>query len=100
MKISAKLRTAVLATTLVAATVPLSTSADAAWRGGWGWGGFGVGLAAGALIGGALAAPYYGGYYAHDPGYYGYHSPAPYSYAPGPAFFRRRLGGGRAYFLL
>ena len=26
----------------------------------------------GALIGGALAAPYYGGYYGYDPGYYGY----------------------------
>ena len=52
------------------------------WRGGWGGWGWGVGaLAAGALIGGALAAPYYpvyGGYpyyygapYA-DYGYYGY----------------------------
>jgi hypothetical protein len=40
------------------------------WRGGWGWG---VGaVAAGALIGGALAAPYYYGGY--DPFYYG----APY----------------------
>jgi BA14K-like protein len=40
------------------------------WRGGWGWRGrgwgwgVGAGIAAGALIGGALAAPYYyGGYY-------------------------------------
>jgi len=48
-------------------------------RGGWGhrhggWGGVGAGLAAGALIGGAIAAsqgPYYG------PGY---------GYAPGPAY--------------
>jgi hypothetical protein len=94
MKISAKLRTAVLATTLVAATVPLSTSADAAWRGGWGWGGFGVGLAAGALIGGALAAPYYGGYYAYDPGYNGYYAPAYYAYAPGPAYSGGYWGGG------
>src|SRR5262252_6921764 len=26
------------------------------WRGGWGWGGVGAGLAAGAIIGGGLAA--------------------------------------------
>jgi hypothetical protein len=43
--------------------------------GGWGWG-VGAGLATGAIIGGALAAPYYyggypyGGYYAPGPGYY------------------------------
>jgi hypothetical protein len=44
------------------------------WRGGWGGWGWGVGgFAAGALIGSALAAPYYyGGYY---PSYYG----APYA---------------------
>jgi len=35
-------------------------------------GGFGVGLAAGALIGGALAAPYYGGYYGYGYPAYGY----------------------------
>jgi hypothetical protein len=42
------------------------------YRGGWGWGG----IAAGALIGSALASsyyPYYGyGYPAYGPGYYGY----------------------------
>ena len=31
-------------------------------HGGWGWGGVGLGLATGALIGAAIAAPYYGGY--------------------------------------
>ena len=53
-------------------------------HGGWGWGGVGLGLATGALIGAALATPYYGYYgdpYAYDYGYpvadYGY-----YGYAP------------------
>ena len=59
------------------------------WRGrGWGWG-FGGGLAAGALIGGALAAPYYYGggpyygdaYYA-DPGY------------ADPGYYAQPYGGG------
>ena len=66
------LRTASLATVLLAAAVSLlPASANAQRRGGWGWGGFGVGLAAGAIIGGALAAPYYS--YGYAPGYsYGY----------------------------
>jgi hypothetical protein len=50
------------------------------WRGGWGWG---PGpFVAGALIGGALAAPYYyGGYgygYGYGPGPYGPYGPYPY----------------------
>jgi hypothetical protein len=48
------------------------------WRGGggWGWGGF----AAGAIIGGALAAPYYyGGYYPYGP----YYAPPPPGYYGG-----------------
>jgi hypothetical protein len=53
------------------------------WRGrGWGWGGgaFVGGLAAGALIGGAIAAPYYYG----SPYYYGpRYAPVP-AYAPPP----------------
>jgi hypothetical protein len=78
--------------------VPLSASLalrDAAtpavqtvqWR--RGWGGFGFGLAAGALIGAAVTAPYwggyggYGGYYGGCYGCYGYGYPAyAYSYAP------------------
>src|SRR5262249_27785209 len=47
------------------------------WRGrGWGWG-LGGGLAAGAIIGGALAAPYY-----YGSGYYG----GPYYYGSGPFY--------------
>jgi hypothetical protein len=30
------------------------------YRGGWGWGDVGAGFVAGAVIGGALASPYYG----------------------------------------
>ena len=59
---SASLATALLATVAVSS---LPTSADAQWRGRWGWGGgFGAGLAgvaAGAIIGGAIANSY--GYY-------------------------------------
>jgi hypothetical protein len=43
------------------------------WHRGFGWGGVGA-LAAGAVIGGALAAPYYYGgdpYYGYDDAYYG-----------------------------
>jgi BA14K-like protein len=46
------------------------------WRGGgggWGWRGAGAGFVAGAIIGGALAAPYYG---------YGYGYPGPYYAGP------------------
>jgi hypothetical protein len=57
-----------------------STIEFAQWRGGWGWG-WGApvagGFVAGALLGGALAAPYY---YAPGPYYY----PSPY-YPPAPA---------------
>ena len=52
------------------------------WRGGWGWGpgAFVGGLAAGAIIGGAIAAPYYyGSPYYYPPGY----APVP-AYAPPP----------------
>jgi len=90
------------ATILIAASiVPLATATSAApiadalairnaapatvetvrWRGGWGWG-IGAGLAAGAIIGGALAAPYYyGPGYDYGPGPY---YPAPAYYPPGP----------------
>jgi hypothetical protein len=79
------------------------------WRGGWGWGG----LAAGAIVGGALAAgaPWYGydydyapGYYdySYDPGYYGYSSgPSSYSYnynyGPGYSYGYSPGGGDVAY---
>ena len=45
------------------------------WRRGWGWGGVGAGFVAGAVIGSALASPYYG----YDPYYY----PGPYVAPPG-----------------
>src|SRR5262249_58574540 len=74
------------------------------WRGGWRGGGWGWGLggfAAGAIIGSAIAAPYYYGYGGYYPyGYYGaypaydYPPPAPYG---GPAYGgpAHRPGGGR-----
>jgi hypothetical protein len=50
------------------------------WHGGWGWG-LG-GFAAGAIIGSALAAPYYyGGYYPY--GYYPAYGYPPPAYGPG-----------------
>jgi hypothetical protein len=53
------------------------------WRR-WGWGGVGLGLAAGAIIGSAIASNryYYGGYPAYG---YGYGYPA-YSYGYYPAY--------------
>jgi hypothetical protein len=54
------------------------------WRGGWGGWGWGAGaVAAGALIGSAIAAPYYYGGY--DP-YYGYAGPYAAYAAPYPAY--------------
>ncbi len=56
------------------------------WRGGWhrgggwGWGGF----AAGAIVGSALASPYYYGYYGYGP-YYPYYPPPYYAPPPGNA---------------
>src|SRR4029077_18111184 len=79
-----KLRTTTLAVTvLLAASIPgLSSTAQARpfglhggfAHGGWGhggcgrggWGGVGIGLATGALVGAALASPYYG--YGYDYG--------------------------------
>ena len=70
------LRNTTIAGVLAIATVTtLPVSADARWRG---WGGVGFGLAAGALVVGALAAPRYA--YGYYPGYaYSYPS---YSYYP------------------
>jgi hypothetical protein len=80
------------------------------YRGGLGYGGYyrpGVGLAAGALAGGAIAAGYggygdygdyggygsyggYGGYGGYDSGYYGYNSGYPAAYAPVTGLAARR----------
>jgi hypothetical protein len=83
-----KLRTAAMATALVAATLPaLPTSAHAFGfhHGGWGWGGVGLGLATGALVGAALATPYYGAY-AYDYGYPAYAPAYGYDYGYAPAY--------------
>lgn len=69
----------------------LEATTNIYWRGrGWGWG-VGAGLLGGAIIGGALAAPYYyggpGPYYGYGPGpYYPAYGPGPYGpgYGPGP----------------
>src|SRR5262245_36894803 len=65
-----KLRVSAIALAGVLAVAATTTSASAQWRGhhhgGWGWGGpaigIGAGLAAGALIGSAVAAQPYGSY--------------------------------------
>ncbi len=52
------------------------------WRRGGGWGGVGAGFVAGAILGGALASPYYGyGPYAAPPPPVYYGPPAP-AYGP------------------
>jgi hypothetical protein len=70
-------------------SAPVQTT-DVAWRGhrgGWGWGGpavgIGAGIAAGALIGSAVAGNPYGGYYYDDPGYV---YAQPYAYGAGPYY--------------
>src|SRR5262249_38746989 len=81
----------VAAATIGAAMLTMSSPANAWWRGGgWGWGWGLGGFAVGALVGSALAGPYYypyggGGYYGYSN--YGY---ANYGYAP-------YYGGGGYY---
>jgi hypothetical protein len=66
------------------------------WRR-WGWG-LGAGFVAGAIIGGALANPYYGygPYYYPGPYYYG-PPPAVYAAPPGPAYGAPVAGDAVAY---
>jgi hypothetical protein len=85
------------AATLATATVALPTTADA--RRGW-WGPALGGFAVGAIVGSALARPYYGygypyygAYYAPAPVYYSYYAPAYYGYyAPRPYYSCWRRG--------
>jgi hypothetical protein len=88
----------VLAGSLAAATVITPTEAHARWGwGGWGWG-LG-GFAIGALIGAALARPYYAYGYGYPAYGYGYGYPA-YSYGYGYPAYRygyRRFYGPRFY---
>jgi len=71
-------------------SAPASQTTDVRWRGhgGWGWGGpavgIGAGLAAGALIGSAVAGAPYGGYYYDEPGYV---YAQPYGYDAGPTYY-------------
>jgi hypothetical protein len=75
------------AATLATATLAAPRTADARW--GW-WGPALGGLAVGAIVGSALARPYYGygyggypyygTYYAPAPVYYSYYAPAYYGY--------------------
>jgi len=72
------------------------------WRGGWGWGrgwgwGVGAGVAAGALIGGALAAPYYYGGYYGGPYYYASPSYADPYYVVDESYYSEPVGGGAYY---
>jgi hypothetical protein len=88
------------AATIAAATVATPNSADARW----GWGPVVGGFAAGAIVGSALARPYYYpygyyGYYAPAPVYYDYYSPAPlyYGYGPRPYYGCWRWRHGYRY---
>jgi hypothetical protein len=77
----------VAAASLAVAAVATSGPAEAWGRGGWGWGWGLGGFAAGAIVGSALAAPYYNPY-----GYYGYYGYGPYP--PAPACVWRRVWNG------
>jgi hypothetical protein len=91
-----------VAGSLVVASVATSGPA-LAWRGGWGgwhggwggwgWGGAAAGFAAGAIVGTALAAPYYGSYGGYYPyGGYGGYAPYPY-YGPQTCVWRSVWNG-------
>jgi len=100
-----KIRATALALAGVLAVSASATSASAQWRGhhhgGWGWGGpavgIGAGIAAGALIGSAVAAQPYG-YYYNEPGYA---YAQPYAYDAGPTYYGsygyRNWGYGPCY---
>jgi hypothetical protein len=88
------------AATIAVAAVATPTTADA--RRGW-WGPALGGFAVGAIIGGALARPYYApnyGYYRPAPVYYDYYAPAPAYYGyyePQPYYSCWRWRNGYRY---
>jgi len=80
----ALLATSVPALPVSAQTAPLGWHGGGWHGGGWGLAGLGIGLAAGAIIGGTLGAPYNA--YGYAPGYYGYAYAPAYRYAYAPAY--------------
>jgi len=94
-------KSAIAVIAALAATLTVATPASAAWGGHGGWHGRGVGLgfATGAIVGSALAAPYYyGGYgyapYAYDGGYDNAYAAAPSGYGYGPYAYDEGYGYG------
>ena len=86
-----KMLTTLVASAVIGATA-LSMSSPANAGFGWGWPFFWGGVAAGAVVGGALAAPYY-----YRP--YPYYGPG-YSYGPGyyaPGYGCRPVWNGYAW---
>jgi hypothetical protein len=94
MSVAAVLATGVAAASTVASATPFAdalaitkatgTDVEKVWGRGFGWG-FGAGFLGGAIVGGALAAPYY----YRGPYYYGpYYPPAAYGpgYYPAPGY--------------
>jgi hypothetical protein len=68
-----KILTALVASALIGATALTTSSPANAWWG-WGWPFFWGGVAAGTVVGGALAAPYYRSY-PYGPSYGPYYGP-------------------------
>jgi hypothetical protein len=85
-------KSAIAVVAALAATLAIATPASAAWRGGgWhggGWHGRGLGLgfATGAIVGSALAAPYYHGGYGYGYGPYAYDDGYDEAYAAAPGY--------------
>jgi hypothetical protein len=79
-----KILTALVAAATIGVAALAASAPAQAWRGGgWGWGWGLGGFAAGAIVGSALAAPYY-----YPPYAYG-----PYPYAPPPCVWRSVWNG-------
>jgi hypothetical protein len=84
-------------TTLAVAVLPTSAQARSGW--GWRWDGFDVGLATGAILGGALTGH---PYYPYDGYWYGYGYPSHYygyypGYYPAYGYYRPRYYGYYRY---